>query len=62
MEVRRFKAEKDETDLELALLAAVDMGADEIKVIAALGGRLDHTLANLSLLALPQLEGIRVTF
>ena len=62
VEVRRFKVDKDETDLELALLAAAEMEVQEIVVIAALGGRLDHTLANLSLLALPQLEGIRVTF
>lgn len=62
VEVRRFSVDKDETDLELALLAAVEMGADEILVLAALGGRLDHSLANLALLALPQLEGRRVTF
>jgi len=62
VEVRRFKVDKDETDLELALLAAAEMKVQEIAVIAALGGRLDHTLANLSLLALLQLEGIRVTF
>lgn len=51
---------KDETDLELALLHAVEQGAREIVVLAALGGRLDHTLANLLLLALPALAHTEV--
>jgi thiamine pyrophosphokinase len=51
---------KDETDLELALTYAVQQGAEEIVVLGALGGRLDHTLANLLLLALPSLEGTMV--
>lgn len=51
---------KDETDMELALSHAVRQGAQEIVVLGALGGRLDHTLANLLLLALPGLEGITV--
>ena len=52
--------EKDETDLELALSVAVQQGADEIVVAGALGGRIDHTLGNLALLALPQLAGLPV--
>ncbi len=51
---------KDETDLELALTYAVERGAQEIVVLGALGGRLDHTLANVLLLALPALEGLDV--
>ena len=51
---------KDETDLELALTYAVEQGAKEIVVLGALGGRLDHTLANLLLLALPPLDGALV--
>jgi thiamine pyrophosphokinase len=51
---------KDETDLELALTYAVSHGAREIVILGALGGRLDHTLANLLLLALPALEGVSV--
>jgi thiamine pyrophosphokinase len=61
VEIRRYKVDKDETDLELALLAAVEKGFDEILVIAALGGRLDQTLGNLFLLTLPVLEGVKVT-
>jgi thiamine pyrophosphokinase len=51
---------KDETDLELALTFAVEQGAHEIIVLGALGDRLDHTLANLLLLALPVLAGTKV--
>jgi thiamine pyrophosphokinase len=52
-----FSPHKDETDLELALLHAARQGATEILILAALGGRLDHTIANLLLLALPELKG-----
>lgn len=52
--------EKDQTDLELALSVAVERGADEIVVAGALGGRIDHTLGNLALLALPLLAGLPV--
>jgi len=51
---------KDETDLELALTYAIEQGAQEVVVLGALGGRLDHTLANLLLLTLPSLEGALV--
>jgi len=51
-------AEKDETDLELALLLAVKEDAAEIVVLGALGGRLDQLLANVLLLALPELMDV----
>ncbi len=48
---------KDESDTELALLAALARGADSIVVVGAFGGpRLDHALANIGLLALHGLE------
>jgi thiamine pyrophosphokinase len=56
----RLSPRKDETDLELALHHAVDEGATEIMILAALGGRLDQTIANLLLLALPELRGLDV--
>ena len=55
-----FSPRKDETDLELALRQAEREGATEIVIFAALGGRLDQTIANLLLLALPELNGIDV--
>jgi thiamine pyrophosphokinase len=56
-EIVRYPAEKDETDLELALMIAVHRGATRIRVIGATGGRIDQTLANISLLTLPDLAG-----
>jgi thiamine pyrophosphokinase len=51
---------KDETDLELALARALEEGAREIVICAALGGRPDHLLANVLLLARPELAGTDV--
>jgi thiamine pyrophosphokinase len=50
VEIRKFPVDKNETDLELALNAACDLNPDSIWVVAALGGRLDQTLANIYLL------------
>jgi thiamine pyrophosphokinase len=58
--VIHFSPRKNETDLELALLHAAQAGATEIIVLAALGGRLDQTIANILLLTLPELRGIDV--
>jgi len=41
---------KDITDLEAALLLAMDMGYTLFNIYGGLGGRLDHTLTNLNLL------------
>ena len=59
-QMERVLVEKDETDLELALLEAVRRGADAITLIGAAGGRLDHMLANFYLLAMPDLRGLNV--
>lgn len=56
VEVRRFPEAKNETDLELALLYAVERGVRWVRVIGAVGGRLDQTLSNVFLLALPALR------
>lgn len=50
IETIRVPAEKDFTDTQLAVQTALDRGAKEIVIIGGLGGRLDHTLANLGLL------------
>jgi thiamine pyrophosphokinase len=55
-----FSHRKDETDLELALRHARREGVTSIIILAALGGRLDHTVANLLLLALPEMAEINV--
>ena len=58
----RHPRRKDETDLELALRHVVEQGAREIVILGAWGGRLDHALANVLLLSLPILAGVRVRF
>ena len=58
--VELVAAEKDETDTELALRAAIDAGATDVVILGAFGGpRLDHALANAALLAHPALAGGR---
>jgi len=59
-EIRRFRRDKDETDLELALIAAVELGATYIDLCCVLGGRWDHTFATIALLTLPMLKDIHV--
>ena len=59
-ELLRWPGDKDETDLELALDWAARQDAQAVHIIGGLGGRFDQTLANVHLLALPQLDGIDV--
>lgn len=47
----KHPVEKDETDMELALMKAKDMGYQQIYICGALGKRLDHSLANLRIIA-----------
>lgn len=51
--VERHSTAKDATDLELALATARRVGATRVTVLGTGGGRLDHFLANLLLLASP---------
>ena len=54
-EIKRFPARKDETDLWLAVRAALDKKVDEIIILGALGGRWDMTFSNVLLLTSPEL-------
>ncbi|MEP7360439.1 MAG: thiamine diphosphokinase [Chloroflexota bacterium] len=67
-EVERFRgagadivirpADKDESDTELALNQALERGGSRIVIVGAFGGRrLEHTLANILLLASERLKG-----
>ena len=59
--VDRAPVDKDESDTELAVRAALGRRPVAIAILGALGGpRLDHALANLALLALPELRGVDV--
>jgi thiamine pyrophosphokinase len=53
-EVEEHPADKDATDLELALAAAKRAGATRVTVLGAGGGRFDHFLANVLLFAAPE--------
>jgi thiamine pyrophosphokinase len=59
--VERAPVDKDESDTELAVVAALTRRPTAIAILGALGGaRLDHALANLALLAMPELHAIDV--
>jgi thiamine pyrophosphokinase len=49
--IELFSHDKNETDLELAIHHAIDLKPNQIIIIGALGGRLDQTLGNISLLS-----------
>lgn len=59
--VERSSPDKDQSDTELAIVTALDLGASSITVLGALGGpRADHAIANLTLLSNPALAGLDV--
>ena len=61
--VIRHPRDKDETDLELALLYAVaQYPGHEVLILGGFGGRLDHMLANILVLAHPRLLGQPIRF
>lgn len=49
-EVAQFPKEKNETDLELALLWVKERGGKIVRIYGALGGRVDHEMGNIFLL------------
>lgn len=58
--ILEYPAEKDETDLELALKAAYRLGNRSCMVFGALGGRFDHELANVYLMKRFALMGMHM--
>ncbi|MBN2397958.1 MAG: thiamine diphosphokinase [Deltaproteobacteria bacterium] len=54
----RYAAEKDETDTQIALERAFEMEPEGIRIYGALGGRIDHALANIALLVMCLKRGI----
>lgn len=48
--VLTYPAKKDYTDSEIAVRYALEHGCDAILLLGATGGRIDHTLGNLSLM------------
>jgi thiamine pyrophosphokinase len=60
VEIELYPRDKNETDLELALNKAVENNPQEIIIAAALGGRMDQTLANIALLTSLQLSTLNI--
>ena len=58
--IQRYPVDKDETDLELALQEMLKAGYRNLRLIAALGGRMDQALGNLFLLTRLELSGCDV--
>ncbi|MEF9970388.1 MAG: thiamine diphosphokinase [Ruthenibacterium sp.] len=56
--VLQLPAEKDDTDTYFAAKKAMELGAEEVIILGGLGGRLDHTLANLQTILFLQQNGI----
>ncbi len=54
---KRFPAEKDQTDTQIAIEYALENGATNLTLIGCTGTRLDHTLANISLLTYIHKQG-----
>lgn len=60
VDIRTYPIEKDETDLEIALGIAQTFSPRTIWLVAALGGRLDQTLANIYLLTKSDLASFNI--
>ena len=58
--VERYPAEKDATDLELALDAAIALEPSHVVVVGTAGGRLDHLLGSILLLGAARYAGVTV--
>lgn len=58
IEVVKFPPEKDYSDANLAVEIALERGFDEFRLLSALGGRLDHTIANIQLIYRLKKRGI----
>mgnify|MGYP004548711849 FL=1 len=60
--VTKLPVKKDETDVGFAIKTAFLSGSREIYVYGACGGKLDHSIANISLCAAYVKKGARVVF
>ena len=57
--VSKFPTHKDETDMELGIDKAIEMGADNIVIFGGIGSRMDHTMANCHYLLYLLKKGIK---
>lgn len=54
----KFPVEKDDTDTSLCIKYAIEKGYKDIEIFGALGGRIDHSLANVQLLLYCKEKGV----
>ncbi len=59
-DLREHPRDKDNTDLELAIEAALEDKPERLVVVGLAGGRFDHALANIGVLASASQEGTEV--
>ncbi len=60
VEFMKLDTHKDYTDTHICIQAAIDKGYKEIDIIGAIGGRWDHSLANVNLLYFAHKKDIRL--
>lgn len=53
IEIQRFKPEKDDTDTQMALHFATEIGSSQIVIVGGNGSRVDHMLGNIQSLCIP---------
>lgn len=56
--VHVYQPEKDVTDTQIAVELAVSLNCSEIYIFGGMGCRVDHLLANIRVLAIPEKKGI----
>ena len=56
--IREFNPIKDASDTEIAIRMAITLGATELIILGATGGRLDHFWANVQSLSIPHKAGV----
>ncbi|HIY03469.1 MAG TPA: thiamine diphosphokinase [Candidatus Anaerotignum merdipullorum] len=57
--MRQVPTHKNETDMQLGMLLALELGATELILLGGIGDRLDHTLANAHLLLYLLKQGVK---
>ena len=60
--IKRLPIEKDDTDVGFAVNYAFDLGFNEFIIYGAIGGLLDHTVANLQLVSCISKRGGKAVF
>lgn len=60
VDIIKFPIHKDETDLELAVDHVMNLGFDEILILGATGGRIDHFLVNFLFFSNPKYQNIDI--